>query len=129
MSRTEIASVETQAPVKQVEVIGSKPKSLAYTGGGSKSDWLAASNIPRDAWGYADFMVQKESGWNQTQLTARRVPVGLRRHCHVVSWAQTGAIQSSRLIGWMGMLTDDMAAGKVRIPSGKRIVGTRYGRA
>ncbi len=77
VSRTEIASVETQAPVKQVEVIGSKPKSLAYTGGGSKSDWLAASNIPRDAWGYADFMVQKESGWNPNSVNRSSGACGL----------------------------------------------------
>ncbi|OJU87462.1 hypothetical protein BGO17_00465 [Candidatus Saccharibacteria bacterium 49-20] len=64
VSRTEIASIVLQQPVKQVEVIGSKVKTLPYTGGGSKTEWLAASNIAPEYWGYADFMVQKESGWN-----------------------------------------------------------------
>lgn len=64
VARTEIASLVIEAATKQVEIIGTKPKTLPYTGGGSKTDWLASSNIPQDSWGYADFMVQKESGWN-----------------------------------------------------------------
>jgi len=77
VSRTEIASLVTVAPVKQVEVIGSKPKTLPYTGGGSKTDWLAASNISRDNWGYADFMVQKESGWNPNAVNKSSGACGL----------------------------------------------------
>lgn len=64
VSRTEIASIVTQQATKQVEIIGSKPSCLPYSGGGTKSDWLAASNIAEENWGCADFMVQKESGWN-----------------------------------------------------------------
>jgi uncharacterized protein YabE (DUF348 family) len=64
VSRKEIASITTTEPVKQVEVIGAKPERLPYTGGGNKTEWLAASNIAQANWGYADFMVQKESGWN-----------------------------------------------------------------
>ncbi|MBC7459292.1 DUF348 domain-containing protein [Candidatus Saccharibacteria bacterium] len=64
VTRTEIASLVTLAPVTQVEVVGTKPQYLPYTGGGTKSEWLAASNIPASSWGYADFMVTKESGWN-----------------------------------------------------------------
>lgn len=64
MSRKEIASVTAREPKKQVEVVGVKGVDMPYTGGGSKDSWLAASNIPRDQWGYADWLVQKESGWN-----------------------------------------------------------------
>ncbi len=77
VARTEIASVVTQPAVKQVEVIGVKPKTLAYTGGGTKTDWLAASNIPAESWGYADFMVQKESGWNPNALNKSSGACGL----------------------------------------------------
>jgi len=77
VSRTEIASLVTLAPTKQVEIIGSKPKTLPYTGGGSKTEWLAASSIPQESWGYADFMVQKESGWNPNALNKSSGACGL----------------------------------------------------
>lgn len=35
-----------------------------YTGGGSKSEWLAASGIAESDWAYVDYIVSKESGWN-----------------------------------------------------------------
>ncbi len=77
VSRTEIASLEREAPVTQVEVVGAKPNYLPYSGGGSKSDWLAASNIPAESWGYADFMVQKESGWNPNAMNRSSGACGL----------------------------------------------------
>jgi len=77
VSRTEIASIVTQQPQTQVEVIGSKPKTLAYTGGGTKSEWLAASNIPEESWGYADFMVAKESTWNPNAVNKSSGACGL----------------------------------------------------
>jgi Uncharacterized protein conserved in bacteria len=77
VARTEITSLVTEEPSKQVEVVGTKQKSMAYTGGGSKSDWLAASNIPQESWGYADFMVQKESGWNPNAVNRSSGACGL----------------------------------------------------
>lgn len=35
-----------------------------YTGGGSKTEWLAASGIAESDWAYVDYIVSKESGWN-----------------------------------------------------------------
>ncbi len=64
VARTEIASVTITPAKKQVEVHGTKPEYMPYTGGGTKSEWLAASTIPEADWGYADWLVQKESGWN-----------------------------------------------------------------
>lgn len=64
VARTEIASVVITPAKKQVEIHGTKPEYMQYTGGGTKTEWLAASNIPQDQWGYADWLVQKESGWN-----------------------------------------------------------------
>jgi uncharacterized protein YabE (DUF348 family) len=77
VSRTEIASIVTLEAVKQVEVIGVKSKALPYTGGGTKTEWLAASNIPQESWGYADFMVQKESGWNPNAVNKSSGACGL----------------------------------------------------
>jgi uncharacterized protein YabE (DUF348 family) len=64
VGRVEIASIVLTEPVKQIEVIGTKPLTLEYTGGGTKTEWLAASNIPEESWGYADSIVSRESGWN-----------------------------------------------------------------
>ena len=77
VNRTEIASIVTTPSVKQIEVIGVKPKSLPYTGGGTKTEWLAASNISADDWGYADFMVSHESGWNPNSVNASSGACGL----------------------------------------------------
>ncbi|MFZ2126194.1 MAG: ubiquitin-like domain-containing protein [Candidatus Microsaccharimonas sp.] len=77
VSRVEIASLVTLQPVKQVEVVGVKVKVMPYTGGGTKTEWLAASNIPQESWGYADFMVQKESGWNPNAINKSSGACGL----------------------------------------------------
>ena len=77
VSRKEIASIVTTEPQTQVEVIGSKAKGLAYTGGGSKTEWLAASKIPQESWGYADFMVSRESGWNPNAMNKSSGACGL----------------------------------------------------
>jgi len=77
VARTEIASIVTTQPVGQVEVIGTKPAFLPYTGGGTKTEWLAASNVPQESWGYADYMVAKESGWNPNARNASSGACGL----------------------------------------------------
>ena len=77
IARTKIAAIQTQAPEKEVVVVGTKGVTMPYTGGGSKSDWLAASNIPQESWGYADFMVQKESSWNPNALNVSSGACGL----------------------------------------------------
>ena len=40
---------------------GSRPQ---YTGGGSPAEWMAAAGIAQSDWGYVDYIVSKESGWN-----------------------------------------------------------------
>ena len=77
VGRTEIAAIVTQQPQNQIEVIGSKSNTLPYTGGGSKTEWLAASNIPQESWGYADFMVGKESGWKPNSVNKSSGACGL----------------------------------------------------
>ncbi len=47
----------------------SSPKSssaapLFYTGGGAPAEWMAAAGIAESDWGYVDYIVSRESGWN-----------------------------------------------------------------
>lgn len=77
VARTEIASLTIEEAVKQVEVVGTKAPYLPYTGGGTKTEWLAASNIPEESWGYADFMVTRESRWNPNALNPSSGACGL----------------------------------------------------
>jgi hypothetical protein len=37
---------------------------LVYTGGGSPAEWMAAAGIAQSDWGYVDYIVKRESGWN-----------------------------------------------------------------
>lgn len=77
VSRAELASVVTIEPKKQVEVVGTKSEYMQYTGGGNKDVWLSASVIPRDQWGYAEWLVQKESGWNPNAVNRSSGACGL----------------------------------------------------
>ena len=77
VSRTEIAALVTQQPTTQVEVIGTKSRIMPYTGGGTKTEWLSASNVPAESWGYADYMVQKESSWNPNAVNRSSGACGL----------------------------------------------------
>ena len=77
VARTEITSVVLAPAKKQVEIHGTKPEYLPYTGGGTKTEWLGASSIPQDQWGYADWLVQKESGWNPNAVNRSSGACGL----------------------------------------------------
>lgn len=74
VARRELASVSIEEAITQVEVIG---MGLKYTGGGSKDQWLAAAGIPQSMWGYADSIVQRESGWNPNAVNRRSGACGL----------------------------------------------------
>lgn len=77
VSRTEIASLVTQPAQTQVVVVGTKSSRMPYTGGGTKTEWLAASNIPQADWGYADYIVGRESGWNPNSVNKSSGACGL----------------------------------------------------
>jgi|AntRauTorcE11897_2_1112592.scaffolds.fasta_scaffold04302_6 uncharacterized protein YabE (DUF348 family) len=63
VSRSEVVSVVNEHPRNQVEVVGIK-SAVTYTGG--KDDWLKKAGIPESDWGYIDFILSSESGWNPT---------------------------------------------------------------
>jgi hypothetical protein len=59
----------TPTPTPTPEVASSASKSTAasplfYTGGGAPAEWMAAAGIAPSDWGYVDYIVSKESGWN-----------------------------------------------------------------
>ncbi|MGW8483918.1 aggregation-promoting factor C-terminal-like domain-containing protein [Microbacterium sp. NPDC055903] len=63
----EVYVTPTPTPEPEPEVAssssgsGSRPK---YTGGGSPAEWMAAAGIAESDWGYVDYIVSRESGWN-----------------------------------------------------------------
>ncbi|MCB1274699.1 MAG: transglycosylase SLT domain-containing protein [Leucobacter sp.] len=62
------------APAPAVSTPFSPPR---YTGGGSPADWMAAAGIPEKDWGYVDFVVSRESGWNPNATNSSSGACGL----------------------------------------------------
>ncbi len=48
-----------------------------YTGGGSPAEWMAAAGIPESDWGYVDYVVRRESGWNPNATNSSSGACGL----------------------------------------------------
>lgn len=48
-----------------------------YEGGGSPAEWMSSAGISEDNWGYVDFIVRKESGWNPNATNASSGACGL----------------------------------------------------
>lgn len=68
----------TPTPSAEGERAGSSRSApVAYSGGGSSSDWLAAAGISESDWGYVDYIVSKESGWNPNATNASSGACGL----------------------------------------------------
>lgn len=60
---------------KQASAGGGLP--VHYTGGGSKTEWLTAAGIAQSDWGYVDYIVQRESGWNPNATNSSSGACGL----------------------------------------------------
>jgi hypothetical protein len=63
------ASQQSQQP--------SAPGPVFYTGGGAPAEWMAAAGIASSDWGYVDYIVSKESGWNPNATNASSGACGL----------------------------------------------------
>lgn len=122
VNRQEIASLVTTEPTKQVEVIGTKPQTMPYTGGGSRTEWLSASNVPQSDWGYAEWLVAKESGWNPNAVNrssgacglAQALPcskVGSDPYNPVVSLNWMNNYVNGRYGGWAGAVEHSKSRG------------------
>lgn len=64
VSRKLIQEVQTLAPVKQVEVIGAK----STLPSGSHDDWMAAAGIAPSDYGYVNYIVMREGGWEPCKV-------------------------------------------------------------
>lgn len=58
---------QAEAPA-EAEQPGSVPAPYSapepFTGGGSPEEWMTAAGIAESDWGYVDYVVSRESGWN-----------------------------------------------------------------
>lgn len=68
VSRKVIQSIVMREPLKQVEIVGIK----ASLPTGSHQDWMTAAGISPDDYGYVNYIISKESGWNPAAIN----PVG-----------------------------------------------------
>ena len=73
VKREVINSVTTEEPIKQVETVGTKVELPA----GSHSDWMRAAGISEGDFGIAEWLIQKESGWNPNAINKSSGACGL----------------------------------------------------
>ncbi len=50
---------------------------LFYSGGGAPAEWMAAAGIASSDWGYVDYIVSRESGWNPNATNSSSGACGL----------------------------------------------------
>ena len=48
-----------------------------YNGGGATAEWMAAAGIASGDWGYVDYIVSRESGWNPNATNSSSGACGL----------------------------------------------------
>lgn len=69
---------EKAAAKAQAASVSSAPASApSYSGGGSPAEWMAAAGIAESDWGYVDYIVSKESGWNPNAVNKSSGASGL----------------------------------------------------
>lgn len=76
--QVEIERLPDPEPIPEPEP--AKPAHAAlplYTGGGAPADWMAAAGIAESDWGYVDYVVRKESGWNPNATNSSSGACGL----------------------------------------------------
>jgi len=64
VSRKEINSITTKQATQEVVVVGTKVELPA----GSHEDWMAAAGISADDYGYVNYIVNREGGWNPCKV-------------------------------------------------------------
>ena len=55
----------------------SGPGPMYYSGGGAPAEWMAAAGIASSDWGYVDYIVSRESGWNPNATNSGSGACGL----------------------------------------------------
>lgn len=79
-----LASVQ-KAPVQETVAQNKPAPAVQVTG--DKHSWLAASGIPQSEWGYVDFIVTRESGWNPNAVNPSSGACGLGQQLPCGKWA------------------------------------------
>lgn len=83
--RTEINSLVTTQPVKQVEIVGTKISLPA----GSHEDWMAAAGISSSDYGYVNYIVNREGGWQPCKVYGGSV------NCNASATGPYGMLQAN----------------------------------
>lgn len=83
-----------------------------YAGGGTPAEWMAAAGIAESDWGYVDFIVSKESGWNPNATNRSSGACGLvqvypcsklaNAYDPVVNLTWANGYANGRYGGWAG---------------------------
>lgn len=73
VKRDVVNSVTTKEATKQVEVIGTKVNLPP----GSHTDWMRAAGIAESDFGYVEYLIQRESGWNPSAVNRSSGACGL----------------------------------------------------
>lgn len=64
-------------PVAETKSSGGGSGPIFYTGGGAPAEWMAAAGIAESDWGYVDYVVSRESGWNPNATNSGSGACGL----------------------------------------------------
>lgn len=77
-----VTPTPTPTPTPEPEEDEEEPRSGGgarpmYTGGGSPAEWMAAAGIAESDWGYVDYIVSRESGWNPNATNSSSGACGL----------------------------------------------------
>lgn len=111
--QTENASLKVNLQVKQEreakEAQEAKTQNIAAPVAnisGTKSDWLAASGIPADQWGYVDSIVTRESGWNPNAVNPSSGACGLGQQLPCGKWSGAWNDPVAALVAQHGYVKD-----------------------
>ncbi|HEU0266190.1 MAG TPA: ubiquitin-like domain-containing protein [Candidatus Saccharimonadaceae bacterium] len=85
VSKTQIQSVVIAQPVTEVEVVGTKLQLPP----GSHSDWMSAAGISSSDYGYVNYIVSHEGGWNPCKVQGGAVD------CSYLGGAGYGVVQAT----------------------------------
>lgn len=70
-------AAEEQTAAQPASVGATAMQTPFYTGGGAPEEWMAAAGIAQSDWGYVDYIVSRESGWNPNATNAASGACGL----------------------------------------------------
>lgn len=81
--------LQAKAEAKKRSVVAQAiaPTAKASNVSGSKADWMRAAGIPESQWGYVDFIVSHESGWNPNAVNRSSGACGLGQQLPCGKWA------------------------------------------